>query len=208
MGKEKITLFLDVDDTVLHSSEAVVQIMNEKYGTNKTVQDVTDWGYRSIYSGANFDNVNEIFSSERFWNIVQIDPDFERFYHDHKRHFNFVFVSKGVPLNLKRKEAFLKKHFSKATFLPCALSKEVNCYDKSHINMTNGIQIDDRFDALETTNANCKILYKRGTDRQWNKQTAVLDNLYIVDTWKEIIKILEFALVEEELMRVDTYEKY
>ena len=74
--------------------------------------------------------------------------------------------------------------------------------------MTNGIQIDDRFDALETTNANCKILYKRGIDRQWNEQTAVLDNLYIVDTWKEIIKILEFALVEKELMRVDTYEKY
>ena len=109
MGKEKITLFLDVDDTVLHSSEAVVQIMNEKYGTNKTVKDVTDWGYRSICSGANFDNVNEIFASERFWDIVQIDPDFKRFYHDHKRHFNFVFVSKGIPLNLKRKETFLAK---------------------------------------------------------------------------------------------------
>lgn len=200
MGKEKITLFLDIDDTVLQSSEAVVQIMNEKYGLNKTVKDVTDWGYRSIYSGANFDNVNEIFASERFWDIVRIDPDFERFYRKHKRHFNFVFVSKGVTLNLKRKETFLKKHFSKSTFLPCVLSKEANCYDKSHVNMINGIQIDDRFDALETTNANCKILYKRGIDRQWNKQTAILDNLYIANTWKEIIQILEFALKQSFFM--------
>ena len=199
MAREKITLYLDVDDTIIKSSETIIDILNARNNTHKSINDLSDWGYRSICPTLNFDTLNEIFASEEFFDRVKIDPEFQRFYKKHKRDFNFVFVSKGVPLNIKRKEKFLKKNFPRSKFISCPITEEQN-FDKSHINMTNGIQIDDRFDCLATTTANVKILYKQGKDYSWNQPTRTLENLYITNTWKEIVSILEFALKQSFFM--------
>ena len=119
MAREKITLYLDVDDTIIKSSETIIEILNAKNNTHKTINDLSDWGYRSICPTLNFDTVNDIFASEEFFDRVEIDPEFQRFYKKHKRDFNFVFVSKGVPLNIKRKEKFLKKNFPRSRFISC-----------------------------------------------------------------------------------------
>ena len=38
----KRTIFLDVDDVLLDSSAAVVAILNQRYGLNKTLDDLVD----------------------------------------------------------------------------------------------------------------------------------------------------------------------
>ena len=56
----KRTIFLDVDDVLLNSSAAVVAILNQRYGINKTLDDLVDWGYKSIYRNLTKEQVSEI----------------------------------------------------------------------------------------------------------------------------------------------------
>lgn len=46
---KKIKIYFDVDDTILNSSEAVIEILSHKYKINKTIKDLKDWNYQSIY---------------------------------------------------------------------------------------------------------------------------------------------------------------
>ena len=58
--------------------------------------------------------------------------------------------------------------------------------------MQGGIQIDDNIRSIENTNAAIKILLKNEHDFPWNNLKPNIDNLYVVQNWKEVYQILEF----------------
>ena len=47
--KEKRKVVFDFDDTLVKSSEEIIRQINNKYNLNKTIDDLTDWNYSSIY---------------------------------------------------------------------------------------------------------------------------------------------------------------
>lgn len=195
--RQKIKLFIDADDTILESSKAAINILNERFGLvpQKTYDDMKDWGYRSIYHQCTTKIVNEIYDSEEFFNIVKIHPDFMKFYNMHKNDFEWYIVTKGHYENIKKKKEYFSKYLPSATVVGCQFkSLENEEYDKSHINMDYGIQIDDRTDCLTGTNANIKILFKNNKDFYWNQTNKTKEALYKMNTWKEIVETLEFAL--------------
>lgn len=192
--KEKTKLFIDIDDTILESSKAVIEILNKKYGLNKKYEDLHDWEYRSIYHQLTKEEVIQIYNSDEFFEIVKIDEAFKKFYEKHKNDFVFKFVSKGTKKNLAKKAKFIKENLCGSNFIPCKFNEHENNFDKSDIDMSGGIQIDDRFDCMEKTGANVKILLTHGREFTWNRETRPLDNLYIVKNWDEISQILEFSL--------------
>ena len=66
------TIYLDCDDTILYSSEMVIRILNQRYGENKTISDLTDWFYQSIVPGVSQQEILGIYDSEEFWNEVEL----------------------------------------------------------------------------------------------------------------------------------------
>lgn len=199
-NNSKITLYIDADDTIMFSSVAVIDILNEKYNITpkKTIDDLKDWGYRSIYGRLSKEEKDAIYESDEFYDKVKIDPDFLNFYKANHKFFDFVIVTKGTAINIKKKQKFLKSVLGNG-FDYIGMSIDVNetdlskKFDKSSVNMKHGIQIDDRTDALAKTNAPIKILYRHNTDMTWNRDYDGINNLYAANTWKEIIEILLFA---------------
>ena len=200
-GNNKITLYLDADDTILLSSEAVIKILNKKYNINppKTIDNMKDWGYHSIYKHITTKEVEDIYESDDFFNMVEFDPLFLDFYNKNKNKINVVIVTKGTELNVTKKEKYIKSilgediEYIGMTFKYDVDGKRIKDYSKTNINMKHGIQIDDRTDALVNTNANVKILINNDRVRTWNQHYENINNLYVARNWDEISKIVLFA---------------
>lgn len=192
----KINIYVDADDTIIESSQAVIQIINEKYGINppKTIEDLRDWNYTCIYPEMTGEIVEEIYSSEEFFERVKPNKEFLEVYRKHKDNFNFIVVTKGGKINLARKQAWFLRRFPAMKFVGFLFDEGgEHSFDKSSENMSGGIQIDDRTDALVNTNAGCKILLKNGREFKWNQVDRGYD-LYIFNRWKEIGELLDFTL--------------
>lgn len=54
---DKQTIYWDVDDVLLNSSQAIIDIINKKYGTSKNLSNLKDWTYRSILRDMNKEKV-------------------------------------------------------------------------------------------------------------------------------------------------------
>lgn len=200
--QRKIKLFVDADDTILESSKAFIDIVNRQDNINppKTYEELRDWKYQSLFPYMTNERIVKIYDSEEFFNIVKINQDFESFYLKHENDFEWNVVTKGYKSNIEHKQRYFKKHLPKAKVVGCRFdSKEEQNFDKSHINMDYGIQIDDRTDCLIGSNANIKILFKNNRDFYWNRTDMSNEPLYIMNSWKEIIETLEFALKNSDV---------
>lgn len=195
--QRKIRLFIDADDTILESSKAFIDIVNRQDNINppKTYEELQDWRYQSLFPYMTTKRVAEIYDSEEFFNIVKVNPDFKSFYLKYENDFEWYIVTKGHKSNIEHKQKYFKKHFPKAKVVGCRFdSIEGQNFDKSHVDMDYGIQIDDRTDCLIGSNANIKILFKNNRDFYWNRTDMTSEPIYIMNSWKEIIETLEFAL--------------
>ena len=107
----KKNLFLDVDDVILNSSEAVISILNERYSLNppKTISDLQDWGYKSICRRVTSQEIVKIYESEEFWEKVQIKKEALIFLQDPFicNNYHIVFITKSNLNNVKEKEKML-----------------------------------------------------------------------------------------------------
>lgn len=88
----------------------------------------------------------------------------EKVLDDLKNIYEITIVSSGYSPNLVAKELWINKHLPYCNFIGVNL-KEYK--DKSHINMQDGIFIDDSMQNLVTSNAILNICF--GDDYEWNK---------------------------------------
>lgn len=199
-------VFLDVDDVVLNSSKAAIAILNKKHGQRKSVEDVTDWEYKSLFPNTTTEEIEEVFASDEFWETVEFFPAFQEWVlddkHDILSKFNWIYLTKGGKDSLAQKCDFLNAHNTDKT-------RDVFTYyglnlseSKSNIHMWGGIQIDDNWDNLRDTDADVKILVKNYKDTTYNQMGAespLHENVYVVNTLDEAFEILRFISVMEEL---------
>ena len=130
------------------------------------------------------------------------------FYNNHHNQFEFTVITKGTQLNIEKKKKYLDSVFgNNYKYYGMVLVKDefdnaVRNYDKTSVDMSGGIQIDDRADCLRDTNASVKILIQNG-DRYWNNPTLCANapnNLYIVHNWNEVVEILLFIYNNKYLL--------
>ena len=200
--EKKIKLFIDADDTILESSKTFIEILNERFNISppKTYGDLKDWCYRSIYHFCTKDIINEIYDSDTFFEKVKINEIFKNFYNEHENDFEWFIVTKGHPKNIEQKKKYFRKHMPKAQVIGCLFHSPDNVeYDKSHIDMKYGIQIDDRTDCLVGTNANIKILFKNYREFKWNQTSITAEPIYKIDTWSEIVNVLNASLKNPDI---------
>lgn len=202
----KQTIYLDVDDVVFNSSEVVLDILNKEYNLHKTMNDIKDWCYTSIYKNMTPQKVEEIYESEDFWSRIRIREDFLNNIIKEikiKENYIFAFVTQGNKKNLKKKIIYFIEHPDfKDTF------KESNFYGvgldetKDDVDMSNGVQIDDNFKNLRNTNSKLKILLKNNINTKYNNydykdEITNREDLYIIDNFEELRDILLFNLEEK-----------
>ena len=88
----------------------------------------------------------------------------EKVLDDLKNIYEITIVSSGYSPNLTAKELWINKHLPYCNFIGVNLKEYKN---KSHINMQDGIFIDDSMQNLVTSNAILNICF--GDDYEWNK---------------------------------------
>ena len=160
--------------------------MNDKYGLNKSEDDLEDYGYTSIAPITEEEKLG-IFESDEFFSNLKFKSDFLKVLNKYDGKVKFVITTKGTAENLKKKEQWIKENIpGNISFVGITN----NSLSKRQVDMTNGIQIDDCTAALDT-NADIKILYKDNHNFNWQSN---YNNTYIlvVNTWLEIDDILSF----------------
>lgn len=196
----KQIIYWDVDDVILNSGETIVELLNQKrqeLGLQpRELKDLKDWGYKSILRDTNKNEIEALFESDDFWNRVKIKSEFiELMKSGILNSYNHRIVTKGSSINRKKKFKKLSEDLNELNW-EYFIGIENN-RDKSVVDMTGGILIDDNYDNLVKTNAQIKILLKNGLTTDYNTNYGKygnIDNLYIVETLEEVRQILEFNL--------------
>ena len=196
----KQIIYWDVDDVILNSGETIVGLLNQKrqeLGLQpRELKDLKDWGYKSILRDTNKNEIEALFESDDFWNRVKIKSEFiELMESGILNSYNHRIVTKGSSINRKKKFKKLSEDLNGLNW-EYFIGIENN-RDKSVVDMTDGILIDDNYDNLVKTNAQIKILLKNGLTTDYNTNYGKygnIDNLYIVETLEEVRQILEFNL--------------
>lgn len=163
-------IFLDIDGVIFHSCQAMIDILNERYGGNFDGSDVTSWNFQCCYRGMTSEEVESIFNNGLFFKIVKpIDGALE--FMDRYRD-KIILVTKANIENyaLKRKW-FDDRGFKDIPMIALPLN-----VSKGFINMNNideySLFIDDSTQNLIDCNADYKVQmreYYDGKEREWQK---------------------------------------
>lgn len=163
-------IFLDIDGVIFHSCQAMIDILNERYGGNFDGSDVTSWNFQCCYRGMTSEEVESIFNNGLFFKIVKpIDGALE--FMDRYRD-KIILVTKANIENyaLKRKW-FDDRGFKDIPMITLPLN-----VSKGFINMDNineySLFIDDSTQNLINCNADYKVQMREYCDdkeREWQK---------------------------------------
>lgn len=186
MGTNKLKLYVDFDSTIVDSIARFVQMANKKYNVEKNSGDLGHYGFKNMYPELSTEELLDIFAKEEFFNnnLKIIDGCLEVLY-KYKDIYDICIATACTGDNLKHKKAWVEKN------LPFV--KEFHSFttsDKSSLDMSDGIQIDDTYKCLKT-NASLKILFKNYKNYEWQRHCNT--EVYNVNNWEEIDSILEFC---------------
>lgn len=194
--EQKISLYIDIDNTIITTAETFINKYCTENGIKKDFYDLKDWNFRSIDRKINTKNFLRYIETEEFFNEVQFYDDFLRFYVRNGDKFNFNFITIGTKKNLELKKDFILRS------LPTIKNVKyigLTDDDKNIIDMSDGIQIDDKYDNLNTS-ARIKILQKNYIETDYNQiKKEFRDDLYIMQDWKQIGEALEFLNNNREI---------
>lgn len=161
-------IFLDIDGVLFHSCQAMIDILNERYGGNFDGSDVTSWNFQCCYPNITSEEIEDVFNCPKFFNIVRpIDGALE--FMDRYRD-KIILVTKASVANYAHKRKwFDDRGFNSIPIiaLPLNISKGI-------INMQyySSLFIDDSTNNLQEVNANFCIMFKEYYDqkeREWQK---------------------------------------
>ena len=204
----KRTVYLDIDDVILWSAGTIVEMLNDRYGLNKTRDDIKDWGFKSIKRDLDVQEVLDMFCEDEFWQRNKPNQELIDAFELDENNQDGLFQSYNWRLVTKRDEVNLKKKFDKIFSIPffARHKDEIGYYglehdeDKASVRMLGRIQIDDYYFNLKDTDASVKILLKNNLDANYNSHYTYKDglqNLYVCDNLNQVIDILMFAKDDE-----------
>ena len=170
--KEIDKIFIDIDGVIFHSCQAMIDILNERYGGNFDGSDVTSWNFQCCYPNMTSEEIEDTFNDPKFFDIVNpIDGALE--FMDRYRD-KIILVTKANIENY----ALKRKWFDDRGFNMPIIALPLNV-SKGFIDMQNctgfynySLFIDDSTNNLQETNADYNIMFKEYNDqkeREWQK---------------------------------------
>lgn len=161
-------LFIDMDGVVFNTIEAIVHMYDDDFSTYSDYKkilwtEINTWDFTEL-NCASRDYINAYFNQKRFFDFVKPMDNFEEIIDRLKEKYEIKFCSMGYTPNLRRKETYVKERYPFAEFIGINFKEYP---DKTHINMCDGVIIDDSISNLQNSNAQLKVLF--GEDYPWNK---------------------------------------
>lgn len=193
----KIDLFLDFDDTICLTSKQFVKLANKKYKKEEDWNNINRWDFKDLYPEITNNDIDNIFSSEDFFVDLELCENCLDTINSINNLVNIHIATIGTDKNLKNKMKWIKENLNIDFNFNGILDTGIN--DKSSIDMSGAIFVDDRADNLRSSNANIKILYKNYHNYSW-QQIEPNDNIYVVDSWEQICSILDFISKNPEFI--------
>jgi 5'(3')-deoxyribonucleotidase len=127
--------------------------------------EINSWNFEEL-TLASKEQINNYFDDSRFFEVLEFMENAKEIIEELSNTYYIVVCTMGTQANLKLKQDWLTKN------LPCVdefIGVDINEFkDKSHIDMSGSIFVDDCSCNIETSNAECKILY--GDIYEWNKE--------------------------------------
>ena len=159
-------IYLDVDGVLIHSCQAVCDMINADKDTHFTGDQVLSWNFKEICPNLTDADTERLFADDRFFQYVQWIKGAKEFV---KRHKNYTtIVTKGTWNNIQKKIDILFADLE-VQIIGIPLSRS-----KNEIDMSDGIFIDDCTINLIESNAKYKVQFLEYNDnlnsqREWLK---------------------------------------
>ena len=150
---------IDIDGTVNTLPEAVLEIYNERHGTNYTVDDIHTYRIEDNIP-CDPDEIKNMFLDKEVWKRVKVIPEaveyIKKLYEDDHK---IYFVSATLLDNVPKKASWLRRNFSFLNIESCFIPIK----DKHLLDLD--LLIDDCTDNLRKWQRYKGIVY----DRPWNQ---------------------------------------
>ena len=155
--------YTDFDGTLCDSVSSVVEILNRRYNKNFKANDIKTW-YFEEYGNIQPEEIEEIFMSDEFFDNLKFFDGAKEWLEDNKE--NVKIITKGNPINLIKKQKFLKENgLDKIEFIGVPLYENKGDY----ITDKNSILIDDDVQNLITSGCKYNILFLTNPLAEWQK---------------------------------------
>lgn len=178
-------LFVDFDGTIVNTIAGITALYNEDFKYYKDFKPVKWWEVNSWdfveCDCASKEYINTYFNTQRFFNSLTYMDWANEVLHELKNMYEITIVSSGYSPNLKAKEIWIQDHLPFCNFIGVNLKEH---YDKSSVDMSDGIFIDDSMHNLVTSNALVNICY--GDKYPWNESWTG----FRCANWQDIKKFL------------------
>jgi len=190
--QNRINLYIDFDNTIVKSTKRLVEFLNIKYETNVNYKEIKDYNCQDKFPNVTIKEILDIFDDKDFFNGLEFYKDCLKTLIKHKKYCNYNIVTLGSLTNLINKQQWCSQYIPiKKVFIGINHIKDT---DKSSIDMSDGIIIDDHIDNLRNSNAKYKILFKGGFDTDWNTKLPHEDFIEVYD-WCELDTVLNNLLL-------------
>lgn len=204
----KPKLFVDPDDIVFNSSEALVTMLKNDY-TRKNIKYDESGLYNILNSDQSDVYYGALYNSSEFCDLIKISNACKEFFNTISKKFNVVFLVKDDGTQVSRKKSAMliseipnsKCITTKTSFL----QRTFNAKEKNMIDMTNAIQIDAHCHGLSNTTASLNVLFTGMNFCLYNQDIAQCDggdNIYCCSCWDDLLNILRFVAGNKSEMGV------
>ena len=191
----KLTLFIDVDGTVINSLSAMCIWYNHAYQFHPNFKpaissEIYEWNAGGQMPLLQKGDIELMFASDLFFQVVEPIKNsrevIERLTATDE--FDCVFASIGSSANIGNKTKYLEKVFPFVSSHIMLVKNGSNVkMDKTILNGEGTVLIDDHIDNLKTARVTYPILFKEnGIDKEWNQGW----NGLIATSWLEVEDIL------------------
>ena len=172
---------------IVDTIAAIVELYNDDFQYYKKFkkiypEDIDTWDFKEC-GCASTKFINTYFNTKRFFEHLKFMPDAYNSIMMLARKYDVYIVSHGYSPNLKLKENWIKNNLPFCIeFIGVNLKKHS---DKSCVNMSDGVFIDDKLSNIKSSNAKKNILF--GKEYSWNIDNSDDKSYVRCFTWNEIL---------------------
>ena len=181
------SLYIDFDGVVVDTISAIVELYNDDFQYYKKFKPIDPkciktWDF-SECNCTNAKYIDTYFNTKRFFEHLKYMPDAYNSIMALGRKYKLFIVSHGYSPNLKLKEIWIDKNLPfNIEFIGVNLKKYS---DKSCVDMSDGIFIDDKLSNIKSSNAMKKILF--GKEYSWNIDDSGNKKYIRCYTWNQVL---------------------
>lgn len=189
--RRPLTILVDADDTIECLLEAWLGVLNERYGANVALDDVTEWDVSRNFPQLSRDLVYEPLREGEIWERVQPRLDAVEYLKKLKDDGHKIYIvtaTHHANFNVKMEQVLLK-------YFPYIKRTDVIvAYNKSMVR--GDVRVDDGVHNLENCNG-LKILIDMPHNRGYD---AEANDMHRVSHWRDVYELItQYSEIDDEM---------